>query len=468
MDRDVRELLAEQPSVRAAVRKSYGLRNEQEVDAVIGRFARARKGAPEKALRLISENLAWRSERDAVGLRRLSQKSVLGCDPALLSKFYERRLVGLDRQGRPCYYLNYAGLEMRELLRAFSTDTLERYHVWEQERAIVLLDELHRRRRGGPVTVSVVMDIKGLSLKQYANPDVLRFVRLVAKIDQLHYPQRMGQLVVVNASRAFGVLWAAIEPFLENSTRSKIIITTKSPADLGICIDGNFDDGTVSVERLAKRLLASPSRRDAQIAAGQYGALACVVAASHFGLTRRVPVAALVGASLALAALHQEILGANVVCVCLAVALLGVRGQVRQLSLAACAGALGFYLAREQAVAPTKTDDVSSKTDDVSSSTWTNEGYYESLAGMWKRPTPSSVRVEPAAPVKPQRRVRLGWLVVATVLAFGVEVAHPGTCRENLAIASWSAPPPRGAAHRGLWPSPRPESSRRPRQRKIK
>lgn len=449
MDRDeakLRELLAEQPSVVAALRKSYGLRNEQEVDAVVGRFARARKGAPEKAFRLMSEDVAWRCERDAIGLRRLSQKAVLGCDPAVLSQFYERRLVGLDRQGRPCYYLNYAGFDVRELLRVFSTETLERYHIWEQERAIVLLDELRRRRRGGPSTMSVVMDIKGLSLRQYANADVLRFVRLVAKIDQKHYPERMGQLVVVNASRAFGVLWAAIEPFLEPSTRSKITITSKSATDLGIYVEGNFDDGTVSVSRLASRLLASP-RRDAQLA-GQYAALACVVAASHFGLTRRVPVVALLGATLALAALHQDLLGANVACVCVAVALLGVRGQLRHLSLAACAGALGFCLAREQAGAKPP-----AKTDDVSSSPWTKT--------MWGRPTPS-VRDEPAAPVKPQRRLRLGWLVVATVLAFAVEVANPGTCRETLGSFGRG-----GGAHAGLWPTASRRGENYPGPRRV-
>lgn len=41
---------------------------------------------------------------------------------------------------------------------------------------------------------------------------------------QAHYPETMGQVLVVRAPRVFPVLWTLISPFIDEKTRNKFVI----------------------------------------------------------------------------------------------------------------------------------------------------------------------------------------------------------------------------------------------------
>lgn len=76
---------------------------------------------------------------------------------------------------------------MRKLLEITPIESLELYHIWEQERAVSLLDEVARlTQHSTPGTMGVVLDLSGMSLRKHVNSDFLRFVKIVSAIDQDH------------------------------------------------------------------------------------------------------------------------------------------------------------------------------------------------------------------------------------------------------------------------------------------
>ncbi|KAJ8603736.1 hypothetical protein CTAYLR_000251 [Chrysophaeum taylorii] len=277
----VRSLLSAGLEGSLAETYCFGGDHELELAALLGRFAHARRGVAEKAVEFLEEDVRWREEVSAAGLRRQSARDVLGCEPRNVSRFYERRLLGLDALGRPVYYQNFQTLVVRQLMKEAPIEVLERYHIWEQERAVSLVDELERRRGyAGTGKMSVVMDVGGMTLRKHVNSDFLRFIKMIASIDQDHYPERMGVTFVVNAPRAFSVVWSVVKPWLDPRTAEKIrICSTEAqwrPAitevlgasiakalDDGVNLDDvAADEGARDISELASALLVSPESTD--------------------------------------------------------------------------------------------------------------------------------------------------------------------------------------------------------------
>ena len=63
-----------------------------------------------------------------------------------------------------------------------------------------------------------------------------------AKIDQDHFPERLGVLFIINAPRLFPTVWAAIKPLVDPRTVSKIQIVSKNYQEKLL---GNIDEDTL-------------------------------------------------------------------------------------------------------------------------------------------------------------------------------------------------------------------------------
>ena len=197
---------------------------DAELKALFGRFARARKGDTDKAVTFLKADVEWRRSVGAAGLRRVGPEVALnGASTDEVAQYYERKLLGLDRAGRPVYYQNYRHLIVKKLLALCSLESLEKFHIWEQERAVAVVDEL-ARSRDHPGTMSVVLDVGGMTLRKHVNSDFLKFLKVLASADQNHYPERMGVTLIINAPRAFGVVWSVVKPWLDPKTAEKIKI----------------------------------------------------------------------------------------------------------------------------------------------------------------------------------------------------------------------------------------------------
>ena len=59
---------------------------------------------------------------------------------------------------------------------------------------------------------------------------------------QAHYPETMGQVLIVRAPRVFPVLWTLISPFIDENTRKKFMINSGELAkdDIKKFVDEKF------------------------------------------------------------------------------------------------------------------------------------------------------------------------------------------------------------------------------------
>ena len=216
-----------------------------ERDNVLGRFARARRGDARAALALLQKDYAWRLEHDVPGLRTQSAAQVLGCDynaPRTLSKYYQRRVLGVDAAGRLCLFQSYKTFLAKELKHHIPLATVLRFHVWEQERAAAVADELERIKRaegGGPASpkFAVLLDVAEMTISKHVTKDFMQtgprgsfwrtsparvgpffrryVVKELSRIDQDHFPERMGVTFILNAPGVFGLVWRVVKPWLD-------------------------------------------------------------------------------------------------------------------------------------------------------------------------------------------------------------------------------------------------------------
>jgi hypothetical protein len=115
------------------------------------------------------------------------------------------------------------------------------YEITSQERLLNrLICEYERSLRkrmpaaarvvGHPVeTFCTIMDLQGVTLSNFYR--VKDYVMATASIGQNRYPEIMGKFYIINAPWTFSVVWAAIKPWLDEVTVSKIDIVGSSYRD---------------------------------------------------------------------------------------------------------------------------------------------------------------------------------------------------------------------------------------------
>ena len=69
----------------------------------------------------------------------------------------------------------------------------------------------------------VVIDVSGWHLG-LANQHAYTFIKALIQTDSEHYPERLGQLIVINAPNMFSMAWRVIEGFMNDIQKRKIQI----------------------------------------------------------------------------------------------------------------------------------------------------------------------------------------------------------------------------------------------------
>jgi hypothetical protein len=67
----------------------------------------------------------------------------------------------------------------------------------------------------------VVIDLDGFGLSHF-NTSTRKLLDAFSKIDQDHYPEHLGTMLVINTPLVFRAVWAACQPLLQDRTRNKI------------------------------------------------------------------------------------------------------------------------------------------------------------------------------------------------------------------------------------------------------
>ncbi|XP_032241405.2 SEC14 cytosolic factor [Nematostella vectensis] len=183
------------------------------------RFLRARGFDVQAAYKQYLSTVEWRKKNGI--------DSILDKPRPLDKEFREVMSCGFhkqDKEGRPCY-IEYTGRTDVSALVKLPVDQVIRRHIWNCEYQIARMAELSQNSDTVVETMVHIHDMTGASI---VLRKALNIFKRLAKLDQDHYPERMGKIFIVNTPWVFPVLWKIARVFLDPKTRSKCVVLKSS------------------------------------------------------------------------------------------------------------------------------------------------------------------------------------------------------------------------------------------------
>ncbi|CAJ0564051.1 unnamed protein product, partial [Mesorhabditis spiculigera] len=188
-------------------------------DAHLLRFLRARDFDVNKAKEMVLNSLLWRKQH---GVDKILQDWTR---PSIMQQFFAGAWHFQDLKGRPLFVLRLGALDIKGLLRACGLEAIVKLTLSICEEGLAKCAEA-TKNLGAPIsTWSLLVDLEGLSMRHLWRPGVQCLLRLI-EIVEAHYPETLGQVLVVRAPRMFPVLWTLISPFIDERTRQKFMINS--------------------------------------------------------------------------------------------------------------------------------------------------------------------------------------------------------------------------------------------------
>ncbi|KAG2438205.1 hypothetical protein HXX76_005809 [Chlamydomonas incerta] len=184
------------------------------------RFLKARQWDVTKATVMYTNMTKWRAEH---GTDKLYETFTFPEEDRVI-EHYPHFYHMMDKFGRPLYVELLGQTDASKMLEHTSMERLLDYHIVEWER---LKREILPRcsvLAGKPIiTKNVILDLKGVSMKNFGHA-AREILTKIAAIDQDYYCESLGQMFIINTPTVFRLIWAVVNPMLEERTRRKIII----------------------------------------------------------------------------------------------------------------------------------------------------------------------------------------------------------------------------------------------------
>lgn len=167
---------------------------------------KARKWNREKAENMILETLNWRKEYKPLDINESDIKHILD-----LQTMYRN---GKDKHGRPILYVKttYNPASVEDRIKCL---------VFTLEEAIRSMDSMNT----GIQKMCWIIDFN-IRKSEKKSPDGGKVAKKTIELLQNHYPERLGNAIVLNAPWYMRMFWKVISVFMEAETREKFIFLT--------------------------------------------------------------------------------------------------------------------------------------------------------------------------------------------------------------------------------------------------
>jgi len=189
------------------------------------RFLRARQYNVSKSFEMFQADIKWWKEEERIKLRNETAEEILGCDLKSIYKYFPAWIQGTDRQCRPVAWRKFGKFEIWNVLKLTTMEKLLRFHAWEAEQALKLMNIKSVEVNYNIETFVIIIDALGWHFG-LATGDAYAFIKGMLKIDSDHYPERLGRLVIINAPAVLSIAWRVISPWLDPVTKTKISIVS--------------------------------------------------------------------------------------------------------------------------------------------------------------------------------------------------------------------------------------------------
>ncbi|KAK3288531.1 hypothetical protein CYMTET_3997 [Cymbomonas tetramitiformis] len=237
IDRDIREknqaLITELALFKVKIQDagldlSLSKSPEEPLDGFLLRFLRARKGKVDLSMKMLENHLSWCRKWNLSELRQKTAYEVLQHEPSEIDALFPSLTYGHDLDGRPVVIQNGITYNTHKAVTLVSMDKLEEYHIWRKELIMERIN--HNARQSGVYleNTTAIVDIGGMTMK-HVTKAFLALVKRLASLDQDQYPERLGQLFIINCPGPFPFVWRMIKPWIDPATVAKINIVSGDP-----------------------------------------------------------------------------------------------------------------------------------------------------------------------------------------------------------------------------------------------
>ncbi|KAH8908380.1 CRAL/TRIO domain-containing protein [Coniochaeta sp. PMI_546] len=165
------------------------------------RYLRATKWIQKDAEKRLLDTLTWRREYgvdDVLTWDHISPENETG----------KQIIVGYDKEGRPCHYLN-PGRQ--------NTDVSPR----QNQHFIFMLERVIELMPAGVETIALLINFKQSKTRKHTAPGIGQG-REVLHMLQTHYPERLGKALIINVPWVVWGFFKLITPFIDPLTREKL------------------------------------------------------------------------------------------------------------------------------------------------------------------------------------------------------------------------------------------------------
>ncbi|XP_047980419.1 phosphatidylinositol/phosphatidylcholine transfer protein SFH12-like isoform X2 [Salvia hispanica] len=154
-----------------------------------------------------------------------------------VKRYYPHGYHGVDRRGRPVYIERLGKLDVEGLMKVTTLERYVLYQTQQYEKTIKVRFPACSATANKHINRSIaILDVQA-SFKSFTSP-VQKVLLQLRKIFNDNYPETLSEMVIVNASPGFKLLWNVVKCFLDPHTVSKIqVIGSKYQSKLLELVD---------------------------------------------------------------------------------------------------------------------------------------------------------------------------------------------------------------------------------------
>ena len=196
---------------------------ENEWRYEIHRYLRARKWNVPHTIKCLQETIQWRRDNHVDSILE-DQSTIHRMD--LLRRIVPNINHGYTKADRPLYIEKSGLMHVDKILNQFTAEELIQCHIYWLEFNSQLTRERSRQLGKHVESFTIIYDLHGCKLEIRKT---LHLVKQFLYIDDNYYPERLGQMLVVNPPAVFPVLWNLVKHWLDPVTKAKVTVIKKGP-----------------------------------------------------------------------------------------------------------------------------------------------------------------------------------------------------------------------------------------------
>eukprot|EP00118_Oscarella_pearsei_P006755 m.31147 g.31147 ORF g.31147 m.31147 type:complete len:379 (+) comp31454_c0_seq9:71-1207(+) len=189
------------------------------------RWLRARNFDLNKSETMLRNHIAMRTKYDL--------DHILDWNPPEVIRLYQPgRFFGEDKDGHPVFYDCSGGIDMKGLMKSAHEKDITKVIFRNGERTRNILKAQSEKHGKKIATVTVVMDLEGLSFQRHFWKRGLDLYLELIKLTESNYPEQLKACYVVKGPRVLALLYGLCRPFIAEETKKKVHFLGKDWKDV--------------------------------------------------------------------------------------------------------------------------------------------------------------------------------------------------------------------------------------------